>query len=566
MLRSYIASRTSIAPRTIENHGAGPYVSTDMAKIYGFPAPSSARVVVGVISLGGGLFGSLSPTGVLTNGDVQAYWLSQGISAENHPTVVIVGIDGAVNTPSAYDDGSTIENTIDVETVGSCCPTSNLTIILYIGKNSEASFFNVFNYMINVPVSVNGVSIKPSILSCSWGLPELYASSTLLTNLNNLLNTASQRGINVCVAAGDNGSSDGAPGTNVDFPGSSPYVICCGGTSLVCPNRIYDANTVETVWNNNPTTSATGGGISKIFSSPSYQSSLALRYRAVPDIALNSDPLTGVQYFIGGQNMIIGGTSIAAPAFAAFLACNNIKTFFNPPLYSYPRACFHDIVNGNNGAFTSGIGYDACSGLGSINGVVMTATISQITIFATSVSISPLSLSLLTLSNVQLTATILPLNTTIQTITWSSSNTSIATVSASGIVTPIANGSATLTATTNNGKTATIPISILAPIRVVSISTSIILSTTTPVQLSASVLPTNATITGVVWSSSVPSIASVSSIGLVTAKTNGTTIITAKSQDNGIQSTQVVSVVFPKAPTTQAPKKTLLQLLGGRAK
>lgn len=520
--------------RTAQPRAAISYLASDMAKIYQFPKPSNANVVVGVISLGGGLFGSINANGVLTNGDVQTYLLSQGISAEHHPTIVIVGVDGATNTPSTSDGGSTLENTLDVEAVASCCATSNLTIILYIGVNTERGFFNVFNYAINTPVSVKGVSVKPTILSCSWGLPEIYASSTLLTNIHNLFQTATQRGINICVAAGDYGSSNGTSENNVDFPGSSPYVVCCGGTSLMCPNKIYDASTVEIVWNNNPTTSATGGGISKVFNSPAYQSALGIAKRSVPDIALNSDPMTGVQVLMNGYILIVGGTSLAAPTFAAYLACCNTSTFVHPLLYSLPRSCFHDIVTGNNGAYAAGVGYDACTGLGSIHGSALTPYILPSVVHATSVSIAPTSITATSSTPVQLTATISPANTTYPILTWTSGNPSVVSVNASGLVVPIANGTTILTVKTLNGKTAAISVSVSIVIPATSVSidpTSITATTLSPVQLTATILPADTSNKAITWTSSNPSIATVSSSGLVAPIANGATTITVTTSN-----------------------------------
>jgi subtilase family serine protease len=547
MLHSYVSCRT-IRPNAVSS-----FMSTDIAKIYTFPAPTSSPVVVGVISVGGGLFGTLNSNGVLTNGDVQAYWASQGISTSNQPTVVIVSVDGAPNSPSLSDNGATMENTVDVETVGSCCATSNLTIILYIGNNSELGFYNVFHSAIHTPVLVKGALVKPSILSCSWGKPEIYTSSSLLTNLNNLFNKASQQGINVCVASGDNGSSDGTAHTTVDFPGSSPYVVCCGGTTLVCPNKTYDSFTVETVWNNNPATSATGGGISQVYRKPAYQSALNTMYRSVPDIATNSDPNTGVQYSIHGTTYVVGGTSISAPAIAAFLACCDLKTFLNPLLYSCPRSCFYDIVAGNNGEYSAGVGYDWCSGLGSINGRNLSLAIHPDQIPALSISISPSSVSLTTLTPVQLTNTILPVHTTNKSVVWSSSNPSVATVSLSGCVTPSTSGQTTITATTSNGKSSSIVVSILLPIGVFSIHTSVKLTSTAPLHLTTSILPQNATNTAVVWKSSNPAIATVSSSGQVTAVRNGTATISATTEGGNLSSSVHVSVVFPPPPPPAPP-------------
>ena len=101
------------------------FYANELAKIYNFPNPSESNIVVGVISFGGGLLGTVSSQGVLTNGDVQAYWTALGIRKQ--PQVIIKTINGATN--NTMDENATCENTLDVETIGACCPTSKLTII-----------------------------------------------------------------------------------------------------------------------------------------------------------------------------------------------------------------------------------------------------------------------------------------------------------------------------------------------------------------------------------------------------------------------------------------------------
>ena len=53
--------------------------------------------------------------------------------------------------------------------------------------------------------------------------------------MNSAMSDAAALGITVCVAAGDNGSTDGVTDgqQHVDFPASSPYALGCGGTKLV---------------------------------------------------------------------------------------------------------------------------------------------------------------------------------------------------------------------------------------------------------------------------------------------------------------------------------------------
>ena len=93
--------------------------------------------------------------------------------------------------------------------------------------------------------------------------------------------------------------------------------------------------------------------------------------RGVPDVAGDADPVTGYQVRVDGEDTVIGGTSAVAPLWAGFVAIWNQATgkrvgFINPVLYSQAAAsCFHDVTSGNNGSYSAGLGWDACSGWGS---------------------------------------------------------------------------------------------------------------------------------------------------------------------------------------------------------
>jgi kumamolisin len=189
-------------------------------------------------------------------------------------------------------------------------------------------------------------------------------------------------GVTVCVAAGDNGSSDGATNgsENVDFPASSPYVLACGGTSVKASG---DTITSETVWNDGAQGGAGGGGISSFFPLPPYQEGLSaaltaggskkLTNRGVPDVAGDADENTGYDVRVDGSDTVIGGTSAVAPLWAALIARINSNSgkaagYINSLLYPNQPA-FNDITQGNNGYFAAAPGWDACTGMGSPKGV-----------------------------------------------------------------------------------------------------------------------------------------------------------------------------------------------------
>ena len=355
----------AIQPHELQlNQARSWFKATEYATIYGFPAPDpSKKVVVGVVSFGGGLVGTVNANKILVSGDCQEYWTYLGIT--NQPTVKIVEIGGATNIPNSNDNGATAENSLDVQMIGAACPSTNLTIILYLVPNTFKNFETVFDYMLNTNIDVNGTAVKPNIISISWGAPEIYYNN--IQAINSHLSIAANRGIPVTVATGDNGSNNGVGGTGnyCDFPSSSPNVIACGGTNLICPNYVHDSSTIETAWNNG------GGAISRIFPKPAYQSSLSGTYRKTPDIAMCADPATGVLFCVGGKYVVYGGTSVVSPAMAGYLASINCSIFVNPRLYTAPSGSFYDITVGTNGGYTATGGYDNCTGLGSIVGGIL---------------------------------------------------------------------------------------------------------------------------------------------------------------------------------------------------
>jgi uncharacterized protein YjdB len=517
----------------IPNAIGRPYFTmTEIASIYNIPAPNlTTPVCVGVVSFGGGLFGTVGANGVLTNSDCQNYWTAIGIPAQNHPRIIIVTVSGATNNPNINDSGATLENTLDVQTVGGACPSPNLTIILYISPNSLSAFPTLLNYIYNTPVVVNSVSYKPSIVSISWGAPEIYYGSTLLNNINTIFNTMTNAGMNVCTATGDNGSNNGVGGeaNYVDFPSSSPNVTAVGGTTLTCPNNVYDSSTTEVTWTSG------GGGISTGFAKPAYQVSLSGNGRSTPDLAGVADPNTGVVFLVNGSYQVLGGTSVAAPIIASYLAAIDCKAFINPKLYTATANCFHDITAGTNGGYNAGGGYDNCTGLGSINGVNLRPALNNIV--STGLTVSPTTLNLTVSQTGQITATVTPPSATNKTVTWTSSNETVATVN-NGLVTALSTGTSTITATTADGSNISASTAVTVtgagstvPVQGVSLNQTVAtLHPTNTLQLTAAVSPANATNKTLVWTSNSVR-ATVSQTGLVTAISTGLATITVTTVD-----------------------------------
>ena len=158
-------------------------------------------------------------------------------------------------------------------------------------------------------------------------------------------------------------------------------------------------------------------------------------------------------------------------------------------------------------------------------------------VLATSISLNKTSAEINTGGTLQLTATVLPSNATNKTVTWTTSNSSVATVNSNGLVTTIASGTVTITARTTDGSNLSASCSVTvkqSSVLVTSISlnkTSAELTEGNTMQLSATVLPSNATNKTVTWTTSNSSVATVSSNGLVTAKNPGTATITSRTTD-----------------------------------
>ena len=161
----------------------------------------------------------------------------------------------------------------------------------------------------------------------------------------------------------------------------------------------------------------------------------------------------------------------------------------------------------------------------------------------------------------QLKATVYPADATDKRVTWSSSNTAVATVDKNGKITGVRAGAAVITCkTVNGGYTAKCTVTVKPVIK----STSVTLNTKggsmyvgTYYQLVAKVMPENASIKKVTWSSSDTSVLKVSSSGKILGVKPGTAVITCKTVDSGKTATCTVRVLPIK------PTKVVLNTAGG---
>jgi kumamolisin len=365
----------TMTPDATAGRAAGPLTALQVAGFYKFPANTDGTgQTIAIIELGGGY----------TQSDLDSYFSGLGLAT---PSVTAVGVDNGSNSPGQQADG---EVELDIEVAGAVAPAA--AQVVYFAPNTDQGFIDAISEALHA-------TSAPIVVSISWGGPESSWSAQSRTAMDSAIADAAVLGATVCVAAGDNGSSDDPNNPNAlncDFPASSPHALACGGTQLV-GDVTTDTITSEVVWNelaNNE--GAGGGGVSDVYGVPGWQANAGVpgnaatsrAGRGVPDVAGNADPVTGYLVVVDGAAPApIGGTSAVAPLWAgliARLAQATGKRFglLQPLIYAgvtpgTTAPGFNDILAGSNGVYKAGPGWDACTGLGSPNGQALLTRLSS---------------------------------------------------------------------------------------------------------------------------------------------------------------------------------------------
>jgi subtilase family serine protease len=377
----------------------------------------------------------------ISNSDIDAFRSAAGLSV-NDPTVKLVPNSGTL----VHSTGDETEADLDLEWAGGIAPNANI-IYYTVGNGTNSNVFDSLNYAVQQNAA--------HVISISYGNCEANLGSFVLT-LRQWAQQANAQGQTISGPSGDDGAADcdsnvtsATHGLAVDVPAAIPEVTGVGGTEFTgdmtqcpgsppsCPGGVAPADSPywngsssptsgpsaltyipEKTWNDAVSSqgfSAGGGGASKMFGKPSWQTGTGVPAdgkRDVPDIALNGsnghDPvLICSQDFFTGANppvtscangfrasnqslSAIGGTSVGAPSFAGILALMNQATSsnglgnVNPMLYQLAATSgvFHVIASGTNNVpctagttncpsgttsigFSAGAGYDQVTGLGS---------------------------------------------------------------------------------------------------------------------------------------------------------------------------------------------------------
>ncbi len=233
------------------------YTPAEVADIYAFPAGTTgAGQTIAVIELGGGY----------TASDLDAYFASLGITT---PSVTAVGVDGAANDPSDTS-GANVEVSLDIDVIGAAAPGA-AQVVYFAPNDGDQGFVDAIS-------TAAQASPAPVAISISWGQSEDSWTAQGRAAMNAAMSDAAALGITVCVASGDNGSTDGVSDgqQHVDFPASSPYALGCGGTKLTA-DAATGTVTSEVVWNEGSQGGAGGGGVSDEFAVPTWQADAGVR-------------------------------------------------------------------------------------------------------------------------------------------------------------------------------------------------------------------------------------------------------------------------------------------------
>ncbi len=372
------------------------FLPPQVAQLYGFPSGDASGQTIAIFAFNGPMGdGGPSAPGGYEPAVLEKYFTK--LLALPMPEVVDVTIQGPGNDPGdgTNPNDASPEVYLDLSIVGALA--TGAKIVVYFTEFNEQGWVDALSE------ASTDTTHDPSVISISYGNPESGRGSAwtraAVHQVDLTLEAAAARGRTVTCAAGDSGATDGLGSqAHVDFPASSPWVLGCGGTRL---EALGNSISKEVVWNDlsqdpEENHGATGGGVSVLVGLPSWQANAGVppavgsihSGRGVPDVSSLADPETPFVVAQPGPQGLggVGGTSAAAPLWASLLVrCNAALGkpvgFLNPVLYKLPSGTLRDITAGNNKmppdgvGYDAGVGWDACTGLGSPGGSALLAAL-----------------------------------------------------------------------------------------------------------------------------------------------------------------------------------------------
>ena len=323
-----------------------------VAQRYGFVQQAPPRVVtIGIVTLGGQTLSSDTATAFKTFGHPAPKWFP-------------LSVRGAVPTPDP--GGADVENAADVQVAGDVfayCAGVAAVITEAFAPNDDNGIGDAIRALVGAGCEV---------ISISWGASESQWTAAARAYTETALAYAASQNVLVFCASGDNSADDGTNMLAVDYPcgSASPAMIAVGGTTLTAGG--------ESAWGDGKATDeGGGGGYDHNSPRPPWQAGFVSgAFRGAPDVSANADPNTGYSIFADGQWQVVGGTSLSAPLWAAYVAflraCLPLPPQWTAATLYANSGAMNDITTGSDGNPTAP-GWDAATGLGSPNGPKLAA-------------------------------------------------------------------------------------------------------------------------------------------------------------------------------------------------
>ncbi|WP_220702208.1 S53 family peptidase [Trinickia fusca] len=368
-----------------------------------------------VASKRAGLSGTLSASGTVActecvHGptDLPSLYGAASLAPASSQTVAIIGVGDQGNTtylyqqwagnygfayvpltffyPTGYTHGdfeAQTEAVLDVDAVATMAGSLQ-GIAFYSAPSTDLSDELA---SVSAAVSDNRPIISLSFAAtCDADIPQ-----DLRDSWDTALSAAVAKNITVFAITQDYGGhpqcSNGASSTG--FPGSSPYVVSVGASTIYNTSNSYSTYDHETLW------SGSESGPAATETRPYYQNvvaTIAGTHRSTPDFVMDGDPNSGLWIVNGGYNStgtyqtqwaVFGGTSLAAPllagTYARLLQSGIPPYFWQQTYYDIGRDqvnktngdctnCYNLLTGGTNGAYSVVPGqFNQASGWGSWN-------------------------------------------------------------------------------------------------------------------------------------------------------------------------------------------------------
>jgi len=289
--------------------------------------------------------------------DLQTFSSQFGLKAPNMTVVFASGVKPAQDPSGGWE----LEAALDLQWAHAMAPDAKLFLV-EARSNSFSDLLSAERVASNLVASAGGGEV-----SNSWGSDEFAGE----TSFDSSFTTP---GVVYFASSGDQ------PG--VQYPAASPNVVAAGGTTTA--RNSFTANFLsERAWD------LAGSGLSAFEVRPVYQDiiqSIVGSRRGVPDLSFDSNPVTGAWVFdstpvqgAGSGWFIVGGTSLASPALAGIVNAAGsrlpssqaeLNLIYNNMTITTD---FNDISSGFCGptaGFSAKLGWDLCTGIGSVKSKV----------------------------------------------------------------------------------------------------------------------------------------------------------------------------------------------------